>query len=117
MKTLKFSFDLNCKFSVYVPSTVNVDNVDEETAARMKEYVLGRLASWFGGATTTLAVGAWVTEAGKIVYENVNIVYAYCTSEQAAERFKDVVELCEVVKREMSQEAVTLEYNGQVKFI
>ena len=55
--------------------------------------------------------------SGKTVYENVNIVYAYCTSAQAVTEFENVIALCEYVKKEMSQEAVTLEYNGQVKFI
>ena len=68
-------------------------------------------------STSTPAVGAWVSESGGTVYENVNIVYAYCTSAQAITEFGNVIALCEYVKKEMSQEAVTLEYNGQVKFI
>ena len=117
MKMLKFSFDLSCKFAVYVPTTVNVDQVDNDTAEHVRRHVMECLAEWFGGATSTPAVGAWVLESGKVVYENVNIVYAYCTSEQAVAMFENVVGLCEYVKNTMSQDAVTLEYNGQVKFI
>lgn len=117
MKTQKFVFDLNCKFAIYVPTTVEVDRVDVEVAERVKKYVMERMATWFGGSTSTPAVGAWVSESGKIVHENVNIVYAYCTSAQAITEFESVIALCEYVKKEMSQEAVTLEYNGQVKFI
>ena len=117
MKTQKFVFDLNCKFAIYVPTTVDVDRVDVEVAERVKKYVMECLATWFGGSTSTPAVGAWVSESGKTIYENVNIVYAYCTSDQARVMFEDVIALCAYVKKEMSQEAVTLEYNGQVRFI
>ena len=112
MKTQKFIFDLNCKFAIYVPTTVDVDRPDYELAERVKKYVMERMATWFGGSTSTPAVGAWVSESSKTVYENVNIVYAYCTSAQAITEFENVIALCEYVK-----EAVTLEYNGQVKFI
>ena len=57
MKELKFKFDLDCKFAVYVPSTTDVNNTCDN--ADMVKYVLS----------------------------------------------------------EMGQEAVTLEYNGQVKFV
>lgn len=117
MKTQKFVFDLNCKFAIYVSTTVDVDRVDVEVAERVKKYVMGRMAALFGGSTSTPAFGAWVSESGKTVYENVNIVYAYCTDAQAIAEFENVIALCEYVKKEMSQEAVALEYNGQVKFI
>ena len=115
MKHLKFSFDLNCKFGVYVPSTMNVneqiDNSDEVVR------VIGEMSTLFGGATATPAIGGWVTETGETVVEKTTIVYSFCTSEQAAERFEDVLRICERIKREYGQEAVTLEYNGQVKFV
>ena len=117
MKTQNFVFDLNCKFAIYVPTTVVVDRVDVEVAERVKKHVMERLATWFGGSTSTPAVGAWVSESGKTIYENVNIVYTYCTSAQAITEFKNVIALCEYVKKEMSQEAVTLEYNEQIKII
>jgi hypothetical protein len=37
--------------------------------------------------------------------------------QQFGEHFDEVLGLCEAIKREMSQEAVTLEYNGQIKFV
>lgn len=115
MKELRFKFDLDCKFAVYVPSTTDVNNNCDN--AEMVKYVLAELSKLFGGATASKSVGAWMSDSCGLVLEDVTIVYAFCTSEQAGEHFADVYAICEKIKREMSQEAVTLEYNGQVKFV
>lgn len=115
MKTLKFKFDLDCKVSIYVPSTVNVNESTENTEQVKK--VIGELAAMFGGATASKAVGGWVCASGETVLEEVTIVYSFCTSEQLKEHFIDVYAIAERIKKEMAQEAVTLEVNGQVKFV
>ena len=115
MKTQLFSFDLNSKVAIYVPSTMNVNETCDNT-----EYVkntIKQLSTWFGGATATPAIGGWVSAAGEVVVENVSIVYAFCTTEQLQEHATDIIALCESIKHEMGQEAVTLEINGQVKFV
>ena len=58
-----------------------------------------------------------MSDTAGLVLEDVTIVYSFCTSEQAAESFAAVYAICERIKSEMGQEAVTLEYNGQVKFV
>lgn len=115
MKKLKYAFDLDCKIAIYVPSTVNVDEACDNTAMRL--HVMRELSAMFGGATSTQACGAWIDSAGNTVIEHVDIVYSFCTSSQARTHFEKVLALCEHIKREMAQEAVTLEYNGQVKFV
>lgn len=115
MKNLKFKFDLDCKVSIYVPSTTNVNEACDNS--EQVKIVITELAKMFGGATASRAVGGWVSASGETVIEDVTIVYSFCTSEQLHERFEDVYAICERIKREMSQEAVTLEVNGQVSFI
>lgn len=115
MKELKFKFDLDCKFAVYVPSTTDVNEPCDNS--EMVKYVMIELSKMFGGATASRANGGWCTGSGRIVLEPVTIVYAFCTSEQALEHFADVFAICEKIKRDMGQEAVTLEYNNQVKFV
>lgn len=115
MKTLKFKFDLDCKVSVYVPSTNNV-SVEVDNSEQVRN-VIRELSQMFGGATATNAVGGWVAENGETILEKVTIVYSFCTSEQLRENFEAVYGIAERIKREMSQEAVTLEINGQVKFV
>lgn len=114
-KQLKFKFDLDCKVAIYVPSTVNVN----ETASNEKQVmeIIKRLSVLFGGATASDTVGGWVANDGQTVIEKIKIVYSYCTSEQLKDNIDTILEICENLKNEMSQEAITLEINGQVKFI
>lgn len=115
MKTLKFKFDLDSKVSIYVPSTQNVSEQVDNT--EQVKNVIRELSGLFGGATATQAVGGWVSESGETILERVTIVYSFCTSEQLREHFEDVYAIAERIKHEMTQEAVTLEINGQVKFV
>ena len=115
MKTKLFKFDLQSKVSIYVPSTNNVD--EKVDNSEMVLRVIGLLSDWFGGATASKAVGGWRCNDGQVVVEDVTIVYAFCTDAQLQERAHDVLGVCKMIKNEMSQEAVTLEINGQVKFI
>ena len=115
MKTLKFKFDLDSKVSIYVPSTQNV-NVPIDNSEQVRS-VITELSRLFGGATATQAVGGWVSDSGETILEKVTIVYSFCTSEQLREHFEDVYGIAQRIKEEMQQEAVTLEINGQVKFV
>lgn len=115
MKTKKFVFDLDSKVAIYVPTTNNaVESCDN---AEMVKRVLTTLSNLFGGATATDAIGGWVSTEHGLITERVTIVYSFCKSEAFANNIDAILELCEAIKSEMNQEAVTLEYNGQVKFI
>lgn len=115
MKSLKFKFDLDSKVAIYVPSTLNVNEETDNTAQVMN--IIRKLSTLFGGATASDAVGGWVAEDGQTVIEKVKIVYSFCTSDQLKEHISTIIAICEELKTEMSQEAITLEINGQVKFV
>ena len=115
MKSLKFKFDLDSKVAIYVPSTINVNEQTDNTAQVMN--IIRKLSTLFGGATASDAVGGWVAEDGQTVIEKVKIVYSFCTSDQLKEHISTIIAICEELKTEMSQEAITLEINGQVKFV
>lgn len=115
MKSLKFKFDLDSKVAIYVPSTLNVNEQTDNTAQVMN--IIRKLSTLFGGATASDAVGGWVAENGQTVIEKVKIVYSFCTSDQLKQHISTIIEICEELKNEMSQEAITLEINGQVKFV
>jgi hypothetical protein len=115
MKQQLFSFDLNSKVAIYVPSTINVNEECDNT--QYVKNTIKQLSTWFGGATATPAIGVWVSAAGEVVVENVSIVYSFCTTEDLQKYAADIIALCKSIKHDMRQEAVTLEINGQVKFV
>lgn len=114
-KSLQFKFDMNCRFAIYVPSTYDVSKKTNPDFFRNR--VISELASLFGGATSTPAKGGWICSDGKLVVEDIEIVYAFCTTQEATEKFDKVLAICEWLKKEMKQEAISLEYNGQLNFI
>ena len=114
-KQLAFKYDLDCKVSVYVPSTMDVNKPVDNTEKVLE--IIKKLSTIFGGATASNAFGGWVAQNGEVVTEKVTIVYAFCSSEQLSENIDTVYGICLDLKKSMKQEAITLEINGQVKFI
>lgn len=117
MKQLKNLFNLSCSVSVYVPSTKNVNEVLSESAR--EEYVkmvLEALSNLFGGATSYDAKGSWVSNKG-LVLEDIKVCKSYCTSEQLKAGVDKVIGLCQELKSELGQEAISLEINNKLYFI
>ncbi len=114
MKNL-FFFELDSKVSIYVPSTVNVsEHIDNK---KFVDYVLSELAKLFGGATSTAAMGAYMSQAGELIRENVTICYSNCKSQDFAANMGKILEICNTLKNEMSQECISIEFNGQMAWI
>lgn len=105
-KQLAFKYDLDCKVSIYVPSTMDVNKPVDNTEKVLE--IIKELSTTFGG---------WVAQSGEVVTEKVTIVYAFCSSEQLVENINTVYDICLDLKKSMKQEAITLEINGQVKFV
>ncbi|MBQ9254748.1 MAG: hypothetical protein IJ180_08255 [Bacteroidales bacterium] len=114
-KELKFAIQLNSRVAIYIPSTVDVDKTT--CNKRQVEKVQSKLSSMFGGATCTQAYGGWLSMAGNLVTEDVTICYAFCTEEQLQSHIKEIVNICLALKKEMSQEAISLEINNKLYFI
>lgn len=117
-KELRFFFDLDCKIAIYVPSTTDVNCADKENLQEVfMDKCMRKFSEWFGGATATDALGGWMSNDKGLILERVRIVYAFCRKEDFAENFTEILQICEEIKSEMRQESVTLEYNGQIKFV
>lgn len=117
-KDIAFLFELDSRVSIYVPSTCDVDKADEgDLQGKFVNIIIKEFSEMFGGATATDAIGGWFSKDAGIVKERVKIVYAYCTKEAFVQNFDRVLALAKQICIEMSQEAVTVEYNGKAAFI
>lgn len=108
-------FKLSSKVTVYVPSTIDI-NVEIDNT----EYVnktLKLLSECFGGATQTNALGCWVSPTAGLVKEKTTLVYANCTDNDLNEKIEKIIDWCEAMKNELSQDAIALEINGELYFI
>lgn len=106
---------LSSKITVYIPSTVDIDK--ETDTQKYVDNCAVLLSNCFGGATATNAIGCWTSPTAGLVKEKTTLVFAYCTTEQLNEHIEKVVDFCENMKKELSQDAVAMELNGEMYFI
>ena len=111
---LKNCLKLSSKITVYVPATNGIDKAADNTEQVKKTAAL---LSELCGATSTPALGYWMSPAAGLVAEATTVVFAYAADAALQEHVGRVVELCEELKREMGQEAIALEINGEMYFI
>jgi hypothetical protein len=114
-KKLKSLIKLSSKVAVYVPSTLQVSETIDSS-----EYVkrtLEFLSSSFGGATSTKAVGCWMSKEEGLIKETVEVCYSYTDTVGLESNIEAVIEYCEMLKKEMGQEAISLEVNNELYFI
>ena len=104
------------RVALYVPGTSGAVNSDPALAARMVEEVAERLSELFGGATISLAAGAWVSEQYGLIREDVTIVYSYA-EELTEQALLEVRRMADEIKTGMEQEAVSVEINGALYLI
>lgn len=112
---LKNVFKLSSKVIVYVPSTTNINEEIDNT-----EHVnacASLLSNCFGGATSTQALGYWMSGTAGLVKEKTTMVFAYASEADLEKNIDTVVTFCETLKSELSQDAIALEINGEMYFI
>lgn len=115
MKTLKNCIKLSSSIRIYVPSTVNVD--EKIDSSEWINRSLSILSQEFGGSTASSALGAWISSKGDLIKENVTMVFSYARQEQLENSIEKIYEFCLEMKKELSQEAIALEVNGELYLI
>ena len=112
---LQNMIELSSRLTIYIPSTVNVDepidnkkHVDEAAAL---------LSGFFGGATSTEASGYWLSPSAGLVRERSTMVFTYCHEADLEAHIDEVIDYCEALKQTLTQDAIALEINGKMYFI
>lgn len=117
MSKLKNFISLSNIVRIYVPSTIDVNKkLDQTKIDYYNDLVLKTLSKLFGGATMQEGMGGWLDQKGNIVKENVTIVYSYASTIND-EIENQLVQLCEILLKDLSQESIALEINGNMNFI
>lgn len=109
------ALELTHRVAVYVPGTQGVSAAADNTAQVRK--IAAAMSGYFGGATAQEVTGYWMSERAGLVAESVTIVYAACTKAQRDAHLPQVLELAQDIKREMQQEAVSVELDGTLYII
>lgn len=104
---------LKKKVSIYVPSTYRDHAAPENVVSYYVNDTLKKLSVLFGGATMQPARGAFVSENGTLIMENVYICYSYCESYNR----DDLVAICDNLKTVFNQESISLEINNSLEFV
>ena len=115
MKALKNCIKLRSQVRVYVPTTTDVNHSCDTSL--WVESTLCFLAEAFGGATTTEALGAWLSSSGELVKETVHLCYSFASEQDLDANIDALYQHCLDMKRGLKQESVALEVNGEMYFI
>ena len=108
-------FTLSHKITVYVPATMN-DETGAHPIDNMKyvDQIAEILSTTFGGATSSDAIGYWMSSERGLEKENTRIVFAYA---ETLDRINIVLDWCEWLKKELRQDAIALEIDQHMYFI
>jgi len=112
---LQNMFKLSNKVTVYIPSTTDINKPIDNT-----QYInecASLLSKCFGGATSTPALGYWLSPATGLVKESTTMVFAYALDKDLQNNIDQVIDYCEQLKDVLKQDAIALEINGEMYFI
>lgn len=114
-KRLKNIFKLSSKITLYIPATINVSN--KINNVKYVDEAAKFFSTLFGGSTSTPALGYWLSQEKGLIKEKTTLVFAYCNDQDLRNNIDQVIDYCEGLKKELSQESIAIEINGEMYFI
>lgn len=108
---------MNKKISVTVPSTVNGNKkAPAALTAKWLKAAKVLMSQTFGGFTATPAVGGWVSDTLGLIEEKVTVVTSF-TEKLTPAAVQQIEEFAREMAADMGQEAVSVEVNGELRFV
>lgn len=114
-KLLQGLYSLDHNIKLYIPSTTDINKSTDNS-----KYITGALQLFsrlFGDSTGYDAKGSWISDTAGLVIENVKIVESYATKKQVSDGLESVIKYALKIKRELHQEAISLEYDNKLYFV
>lgn len=114
-KKLKNLIVLESNVKIYIPGTIDVNN--ESDNSLFVDKTLKLLSGFFGGSTSYLAVGCWISQNKGLIKEKITICESYCKETDLQKNIDNIIDYCEDLKKDLQQEAISLEINNKLYFI
>lgn len=108
---------MNHKIAVIIPSTINGnEKAPRDLVAKWVRTAKVLFAKFFGGYTSHLATGGWVSEEHGLIEEEVTVVASF-TDDDGMELIESVREFAAEIAEAMYQEAVALEIDHRLELV
>ena len=101
----------NNKISIYVPSTIDVNKVNSNFENLTQDTIKKLQENFNKNVQRYSTQGAWKSENGNIVYENINILTIEETEENFEGTLRYFIQLANQFKKDLSQEGISIGIN------
>ena len=101
----------NNKISIYVPSTIDVNKVNSNFENLTKDTIKKLQENFNKNVQRYNTQGAWKSENGEIVYEDINILTIEETEENFEGTLRYFIQLANQFKKDLSQEGISIGIN------
>jgi PII-like signaling protein len=103
----------NNELSIYVPSTIDIDKINENINETIEE-VKNKIKEATKEYKTN---GAWRTEEGTIVFEEITILSIDVNKESFENKLNEFIIIAEEMKKDLKQEGISIGINNGLMII
>ena len=105
------------KISIYVPSTIDVNKVNSNFENLTQDTIKKLQENFNKNVQRYSTQGAWKSEDGNVVYENINILTIEETEDNFESSLSYFIQLAKQFKKDLSQEGISIGVNNGLLII